>query len=65
MERRERDPGQLGTHPKINMSSRREGGKGDKIGNIKTSRDGFKSATGRDFFFQLYLFSSSFEKLRR
>lgn len=53
MERRERDPGQLGTHPKINMSSRREGGKRGKIGNIKTSRDGFKSSMGRVFFFSV------------
>lgn len=54
MERRERDPGQLWIHPKINMSSRGEGGKGGKIGNTKTSRDGFKSVMRRAFFSYIY-----------
>ena len=54
MERRERDPGQLWTCPKINMSSRVEGSKGGKIDNIKPSRDGLKSAVRRIFFSFIY-----------
>lgn len=37
-----------------NMSSRGEGGKGGKIGNTKTSRDGFKSVMRRAFFSYIY-----------
>ena len=54
MERRERDPRQRWTHPKIDMSSRGEGGKGGKIGNIKTRRDGFISVMRRVFFSYMY-----------